>query len=318
MGEVIKKAKDFILYLSHGSMWDWRHCPRFYYWKRIKKLEKVSLSIPFLVGRVVQYGIYKLFADPKNAVKETIELFKKEKKEIRKAYPSLSVEQEEELNKQEFVTKAMVKAYGRQYEKFFRESTLIKNEMPLKYQLNKNTMVVAKIDDIIRNRNKNWLYELKTASSIDATKVKKIKTDAQTALYFALHKLVVGVKDRLAGILYSIVKKPGIRQKKAETKPEFLHRLENWYDEVDGDIRFHMERISTPLISSDAILNRVDKIAAEIHRAETIEDYYQEFDSCISDWKECDFYGICHGGGPTKENLVGFTERKSYKVQEGK
>jgi len=319
MSEIITNVRDFILYLSHNSMVDWSKCRRYYYWKRIKKLEKVSLNIPFMVGRIVQHGIFKLFSDPKNAVKETLAMFKVEKKTIRKAYPSLSVDQEEELSKQEFVTKALVTAYGKQYTKFFRESTLIKNEMPLKYQLNKNTFVVAKIDDVIKNRGKNWLYELKTASSIDATKVKKIKTDAQTSLYHTLYGLLVSAKDKLSGILYSIVKKPGIRQKKTETKNQFLHRLENWYEDADdGDIRFHMERISSPLISADAILNRVDKIAAEMHRAEIIDDYYQDFDSCISEWKECDFYEICHNGGPTKENLLGFTTRKSYKVEAGK
>ena len=56
------------LHMSVSSVQDWMTCKRLYYYKRIKKYEKVQYNLPFIVGRVVHEGLSHVLAktiDPK-------------------------------------------------------------------------------------------------------------------------------------------------------------------------------------------------------------------------------------------------------------
>jgi len=314
------------LYMSVSSVQDWLTCKRLYYYKRIKKYERIIYNLPFIVGRVVHIGLAAVLAksiDPKTKQLNAIELmekeFKKERKEAIQAF-GLNPEQIEELDLQEFITKGMLLAYRTKYAKMISDMKLLGSEIEGAVDLGNDVTFVIKLDNLVRVRMKKILHELKTSKEITPDYVKRIQTDLQTAAYFHIHN-IIWPEDKIEEVMYDVIRKPSIRRKKsskhkpAESKEAFLERLQEWYKKPDDMSVFHIERFKTPGINEDAVINTLVKVSEEMLRSKTIEDYYQDFDKCHSYYGErCPMYELCHEGGEISSNLVLYTIRKSYKV----
>ena len=130
-----------------------------------------------------------------------------------------------------------------------------------------------------------------------------------------MHNRTCKKSEVLDGILYQIVKKPSIRQKQSESKREFLVRLQEWYSSSEGGIKFHLERIKGSFIDGKDVLNTVDKVSQQMMNCKSMDDYFQDFSKCVSDWDLCPYYGMCHGKDKKKEEQL-LTPRKPYKVQD--
>ena len=304
------------LFVSYSSMSSFRKCPRFYYWKHIRRLEKQKLNIAFMVGRIMHHGIQTLFSNPSQAVDETKKKFKEEAKETRKKFIEIGADDEQEIAQQEFVTVGMIRAYITHYSQFLKGAKHIATEKSLQYDLNKKVVVVGKIDNIIHSQGRNCIYELKNLRSLDYERIESIKTDPQSSLYYEINNRIETKKEnKVEGILYNIIRKPQIRQKKSESKGEFLRRLEDWYSSGDGGLKFHMERLKKPFIPGENVINTVKAVTDLMLRYKSKEDYYQDFGYCVHEWSRCQFYELCHGGGETKENLKLYQIRPKFKVQ---
>jgi len=79
-----------VLHVSYSSMDDFRKCPRYYWYKRIRKLDRPSFNIHFLVGRVVHVGVYWLFRKPEKAIKRMLDNYKEEVEPARREFLSAS------------------------------------------------------------------------------------------------------------------------------------------------------------------------------------------------------------------------------------
>jgi hypothetical protein len=314
------------LHMSVSSVQDWLVCKRLYYYKRIKKYNKVQYNLPFIVGRVVHVGLAAVMAksvDPKTKKFNAMELmekeFKKERKEAIQTF-GLNPEQIEELDMQEFMTKGMLLAYQTKYAQMIKDMKLLGSEVEGAIDLGNDVTFVIKLDNLIRIRLKKLLHELKTSKEITPDYVKRIQTDLQTAAYFHIHN-IIWPEDPIQEVMYDVIRKPSIRRKKGsknippETKLQFLDRLQNWYKKPDDMSVFHIERFKKPGISEEAVINTIVKVSEEMLRSKTKEDYYQDFDKCHSYYGDvCPYYDLCHNGGETKENMVLYTIRKSYHV----
>jgi len=301
------------LFVSYSSMNSFRKCPRFYYWKHIRRLEKRSFKLPFVVGRIMHHGIQTLLSTPEKAMKILKKKYKEESQVARKEF-LLSPVEEEDLAAQEFAVVGMLEAYKAQYSQFLKATEHIATEQVLQYELNKKVVVVGKIDNVLLNQNNRWMWELKNLKSLDMDRINAIKTDPQSGLYFEVYNRLKKKADRLFGILYQIIRKPSIRQKKNESRREFLVRLQEWYASGDGGLKFHLERTKGSFISGDAVMNTVDKVSQQILACHDRDDYYQDFGRCISEWDRCQFYGVCHGDEKKEIQLLQI--RKKYKVSD--
>lgn len=301
------------LFVSYSSMNGFRKCPRFYYWKHIRRLEKRVFKLPFIVGNIMHHGVQTLLRKPKKARKEIAKKYREEAQKARKEF-ILSPQQEDDLAAQEFATVGMLQAYQSMYRKFLEQTTHIATEHPIRYQLNKQVIIVGKIDEILLNQDIRWIWELKNLKSLDMDRVNTIKTDPQTGLYHAVYNKTVKKSEQLGGILYQIIRKPSIRQKQKESRREFLVRLQEWYQSSEGGMKFHLERIKGSFISGEAVLNTVDKVTQQMLNCKEKDDYYQDFSRCVSEWDTCAFYGVCHGKDVKKE--IGLLQiRKKYTVE---
>lgn len=302
------------LYVSYSSMSGFRKCPRYYYWKHVRRLEKVVLKIPFITGRIMHNGIQTLFSKPQNAEKVIKESFKSEAQKARKQFPQMEIRDEEKLAEQAFTTVGMLRAFKVHYARFLKATRHIATERELHYELNSRVTVVGKIDNILQNQDSNYIYELKNLKSLDMHRVDGIKTDPQSSLYHTINNLVATKKaDKVDGIIYQIIRKPSIRQKKSESKGEYLRRLEDWYQTGDG-LKFHLERLKKPFIDGAHVLNTLRNVTEHILRCKTKDDFFQDFNYCIHEWGRCQYYGLCHGD--EKKEIKLLTIRPSYKVTE--
>lgn len=310
-----------MLHMSVSSVQDWMTCKRLYYYKRIKKYERTVYNLPFIVGRVVHEGLAALMRkskDPKTGKPNVLAVMKaafvKERLMAQKQYV-LSSEQLAELDRQEYVTRGMLTAYATKYSKMIRDMELMGSEVEGALQISDDATVVIKMDNIARIRAKKVLHELKTTKVITPDYIKRIQTDLQTAVYFHFHNIIFE-DEKIDEIMYDVIRKPSIKQKKKETLPEYMNRLAEWYQKPDdyGGV-FHIERFKSPGISESDAINTVVKVSEEMLRSKQKEDYYQDFDKCHSYFGDvCPMYALCHEGGETKENLLLYTIRKPYHV----
>jgi hypothetical protein len=261
--------------------------------------------------------------DPKTKKPNAIELmgaeFKKERKEAVVAF-GLDQQQIEELDMQEFTTKGMLLAYQTKYSVMLKDMKLLGSEVEGAIDLGNDVIFVLKLDNLVRIRMKKILHELKTTKMITPDYVKRIQTDLQTAAYFHFHNMI-WPEDKIEEIMYDVIRKPSIRRKKAskklpaESKEQFLVRLQDWYKKPDDMAVFHIERFKEPGINEEALVNTVVKVSEDMLRSKTKEDYYQDFDKCHSYYGDvCPMYDLCHNGGETPANLKLYSIRKSYKV----
>jgi hypothetical protein len=294
-------------------MKDFLLCRRLYYYKRIKKYDRIVFDIPYFVGRVMHVGIGELLNGNKNANQKMREYYKQEKEIANKQFV-LTEEQKEDLDEQEHVTQAMLFAYKKKYGQMLKDVKVLGNEVEGSLQVNDKVVLVFKLDNLLSIRGKKVLHELKTSKYITPDYVKSIQTDFQTATYFYAYNLVYD-KSPIKEILYDIIRKPSIRQKKGETYQAYLSRLDEWYEKPDDMSVFYAERFSSPKISRDDIFNTIEKVGEDILRCKQKEDYYQDYDKCHGYYgKRCPYYELCHEGGETKENLVLYQIGKSYRI----
>lgn len=301
------------MYVSHSSVQDYMTCPRLYFYKRIRKLELIVFNIKFFIGTIVHVGIGGLLSKVKEPLKLMHLEYERKRKEDTKKF-GLSVEQLNELNEIDVVSKGMVSSYESRYGAFLKAFTPLHNEEKLEYTLNENITVVTVLDNVIvKTKNKeNWLHEFKTSKYITLDYILSVQADMQTAIGFHLWN-ILRPKTPLKGIVYDIVRKPSIRQKKTETKEQYLERLGEWYNGPNDTAVFHMEQKKQPLITVDALMNTLTKVTDNMTRSKHKEDYYQDFRQCHSYYGDhCPFYALCHEGGETKENLLQFRTREKY------
>lgn len=302
-----------MLHISVTSLEDFMTCRRLYYWKRIKKYDRAQFSVPFLVGRVVHQGMNYLFEKKPDALDLTKKFFKQEKKVVQNTF-TLTEKQAHTLNEQEFVTIGMLAAYKRKYGAMLKDAKLIASEVEGALQFGDNVTFVIKMDNLLRIRQKKVLHELKTSKYITPEYVKMIQTARQTAVYYHAYNMIFE-ESPIDEIMYDVIRKPSIKQKKGESYPAFQQRLIEWYDRPDDMACFHVERFKQPLITQDAIFNTIQKVSEEMLRSKDKEDYYECHTSCASYYGDvCPYYELCHEGGETKENMVLYQIRKPYHV----
>ena len=303
-----------ILHISVSSLEDFLTCRRLYYYKRIKRYEKIQFSLPFLVGRVVHTGMNYVLQKVEKPITQMTIFYREEKKKIKNTL-TLTPKQEEDLNEQELVTQGMLRAYQRRYGAMIRDASLIASEVEGAVQINDKVIFVIKLDNLLRVRGKKLLHELKTSKYITPEYVAHIQIDRQTAIYFHFYNIIFE-KSKIEGILYDVIRKPSIRQKKNESRVTFLERLGQWYERPQGDMDvFHVERFKEPRISEESVINTVVKVSEDMLRCKEKEDYYEDHSKCTSYYGDvCPYFTLCHEGGETKENLVLYQIRKPYHV----
>ena len=88
-------------------------------------------------------------------------------------------------------------------------------------------------DMVVRRPDGLYLVEYKTAAKIGDDYIAELDIDHQVSTY--IFYLEMKLKEKIQGILYRVLKKPGIRLRKKETPDQFLQRLESKFEGESKD-----------------------------------------------------------------------------------
>jgi hypothetical protein len=166
---------------------------------------------------------------------------------------------------------------------------------------------MGKIDLQIRSKKdgRYGIMEHKTAAQINVGYVSKIAMDRQTLRYAWAAQEVSG--NRMDFVVYNVIKKPGIRQKRDESFSQYVRRVEAMYQ--DDPNAFYREVIP---LSQDLIAKVPDDdrhIVAEIDRARKI-GFYQNPAHCYAYNSVCPYMRLCVEG-VNPDTLADFRRKES-------
>lgn len=189
---------------------------------------------------------------------------------------------------------AMAMAYERYiYPKF----EMAKVEQWFEKGLVRGNSLIGRVDGVTKD---GLLVEHKTCSAeIGEDYAYGLLWDEQLLAYM----LATGARE----MLYTVCRKPTIRQKKDETEEQFFWRMVSWYDE------------DTPSKIALLYIERTDKEIREfrwelkriISEIEHCKNYYRNCANCTRWGRRCEYSSICLHYDPAQE-YIEFTRREQH------
>jgi len=198
---------------------------------------------------------------------------------------------------------AMAKAYEKNiYCKFPMRNV----EEWFEYKLNSKHTLVGRVDGIAYAYPNEVLVEHKTTSQDIESYEFDLVGDEQILCYM----MAYGVRD----MIYTIVKKPTIRQKKSEIDEEFYNRMLEWY-ETDTETKVKMIPIERSEKELSEYKDQLIKLCDEMERAEETNTLYRNPAYCYHWNKLCEYAQICNTYDKN-ETYINFERKKEVKKYE--
>ena len=168
----------------------------------------------------------------------------------------------------------------------------------------------GKMDLIVQMKETGlyYVYEHKTATTIDGCYIDRLSLDTQVLLYTAYAEMELGIP--IEGVIYNVVKKSLIKQKSGgkkgtpETDAEFMARLHEKYTGDEADAMFYREEV---LISRDEIklaLAELWQSTQHILSQRRDNVWVKNTDNCMGIYNNspCDYFALCRSGD--NENIL--------------
>lgn len=185
----------------------------------VSKFRKPSLDIGTAVHKGLETG----------SIEKALKTFVKPD-----VYPTTQAEADQLETNRALVT-AMLTGYLARYEPFDSEKTQneIKFDIPI---INPKTKATSKsftfqgkVDALTIIDGQYWLVEYKTSGKVDNNYFERLEIDDQITSYIYALQRTMNIK--IAGVIYRVIKKPGIKQTQKETLAQYHERLLKDYQE---------------------------------------------------------------------------------------
>jgi hypothetical protein len=165
------------------------------------------------------------------------------------------------------------------------------------YPLTKNHSIVGRNDAITVSGTP---VEHKTTSSdIDDEYVYALQWDEQILTYM--------LANNVNEMLYTVVKKPTIRQKQNETDQEFFERCCQWYDE-DTEKKVKVIKVTR---SQEEIKDHKKNLIVMANEIEGCKHFYRNPSACTCYNRRCEYSQVCLNYNPQLE-YVEFEKKKRH------
>jgi len=193
---------------------------------------------------------------------------------------------------------ATVQAIAEQYPRFYRPLDIrpeVKFRVPI---LNPDTgaksrrfHLSGKADGIVLDDGKWWLFELKTASQITETYIERLRLNLQITTYIYALQRQFGI--HFEGVIYRIIRKPQIKQRRDESLQQFCERIKEDYRQRPE--WYFVEQTVT------RTQDDLDQFERELwHFTQVLlfrrrNDFWERNTSKCGEWGGCAFIPICLG-----------------------
>lgn len=137
------------------------------------------------------------------------------------------------------------------------------------------------------------LIESKTTSRADDKFWEKLKMDYQTLLY--ANYIKQEKKEKVFGVLFNVIEKPAIRQRKSESDSEFEDRVRLAMS--DGS-HYYRKFIRLTSHSMRSALKDLWKSQQQITRVRLLGNYTKNPTACFNYFTKCEYYQLCNSERP--------------------
>lgn len=277
-----------IRYLSASRIRCFKECRRKYWFRYVEKLEPVTKALPLVLGKAVHTGLEildkgKSLEEAKAAIMLQYEDWPEEDAGILPDHALSIVEGYHEYVKPDWKTLDL--------------------ESRFEVSCGKGRRLIGYFDGIIERNGHTYILERKTARTVDENYLHNLLWDEQASIYaYAASELGLEIK----GILYDIIQKASIRQKKNEIETAFVKRLQEWYKDPSRYTRHLVTRNNSQL---EALANDVRDVALDITVTEREQRWYRNPAACQI--FGCPFRSICLEDTP--EARTEFQTKEEYK-----
>lgn len=259
-----------IRFLSASKIRCFKECRKKYWFRYIENLMSIIKALPLALGKAVHTGLEIL--DKGGSLKDA------------KAAIMLQYEEwpEEEAGLLPVHALAIVAGYHNHAKPDWKTLDL---ESRFEVHCGKGRRLIGFFDGIIERNGHTYILERKTARTVDEKYLHNLLWDEQASIYaYAAQELGL----EISGILYDIIQKASIRQKKSETEEEFIERLQEWYQTPDRYTRHLVTRNNEQL---ETLANDIRDVALDMTVTEREGRYYRNPAACQI--YGCPFRSIC-------------------------
>lgn len=257
-----------------------KNCPCAEHFRYDKELTLRNKKQPLLLGSAVHKGLET------DSIDEALACFNE--------ILPLDQEEQNKLDIAKATCKAMLAGYFKKYG-YWDKNTVREYEFRLPI-LNPDTgaksrsyELAGKVDAITKIDGQNWLVEYKTASQINANYFERLDLDEQISLYmYAIRRMTA---YNPVGIIYRVLRKPMIKQRKGESLEQFCQRLETDYIERPDfyffEGKFYRDEIATKQFERELWAFTKQKLYETNHGI-----HYKNASRCL-DFGACEYFPLC-------------------------
>lgn len=299
--------------ITQGLLYSWLSCRQKARWSLLGYSPKGgSLSLTY--GSIIHLVLEKIYTDIQKKKITSIPEIKYVHKQIQliendwiKENPRMSAQEREYLELSLLIAEATMPIYFEFWKKDIKQLKWLdlENEFAIPYSLDdgRKTILRGKMDGVFEN-NGLWLFETKTKGWIDEnTLVDMLPFELQCNLYVWV--LNVMKKKYPKGVLYNIIRKIGLQQKKGETIGQFSKRC---IEDIRSRPEFYFIRL-------EVLFSKQDIERFDMRLKEMIKDFYDWWQgksghypnpgSCSDKYGRCKFLTACSSG-----NMSTYEKRK--------
>jgi hypothetical protein len=275
--------------LTYSSMQAFLTCPKKYFWRYVEELEPVEKPEALLLG---------------SAVHRWLEYFYSQVPADRNAFLNEVVSP-----KARGILQGIMENYGRIYSDDFDKFEVLSVERLLSGKIinpetskaSANFQFGGRLDTLVRLQAQVDLIpagslaiiETKTASRVDELFWNRMAMDPQVALY--AHFLQDELGDEIAGIIYNVIQKPGLRQGKNESEDAFENRVR---EKMADPELYHRKTISVKDLNAEEVLSDLWNVKNFINLARENGAFPKSNSSCTMFNTACDYLPLCAAKDP--------------------
>ncbi len=283
--------------LSQSSYQMYLKCPKAWDYAYNKRLEKRIFNINFFVGNLIHEGLHMIYKKDEDIFSIMIKKVDEAVEQEREKH-LFSPEEEKKLEEWKVIILGMLYAYSIKNGKFIDDHEHLHNELTHNIDLGDDVFFQIKIDNVLRNKEKQFIHEIKTTRELNENYVAAIKTSVQIACYYHFGKMVEGFNPE--GVIYDVLQKPSIRVKKDEAYEDYLARLQDYY-EKEPDKHLWTEIVDEPAISREDLIASIKDVAERIKEGR----FKPSFQTCGL----CDYNKLCYNND-APEFMMGYQKKE--------
>jgi hypothetical protein len=300
--------------LTNSARTTFIRCRRRFFYSYEERLSPKGVAVPLVVGSAFHKAMeewYSPKAKPSPALKR-LGMHRADMEiapHLKELLPPATLER---LEVARGMMQGLLSAY---YDKYVVEDRknweILVVERPFSVPLDGGWTADGKFDVLFRNKKTGKIYVLehKTTSMLSEDYVGRLPLDDQ------IHQYAFGAKhftgEKIAGVVYNVVQKSRLRQKKNESFEEFCKRVEDDYS-TDPGRYFWRGTLMIPTWSMKRFKEQLAVSVQEIESArERGKDYYYLNTNHCFQFGQCPFVQLCTSN-EAQDALVHFDRRKDH------